>query len=56
MEFREWLESKGLGQSEFSRMFNIPLRTVQHWAEGDRKPPEYVIEMAEKIIESEKKR
>ena len=54
MDFKAWLNAKGMGQSEFARKFNIPLRTVQNWAGEQRNPPAYIIEMAEKILEYEK--
>lgn len=40
--FRTLLERMGLSQSECSRRFCIPLRTVQDWAGGRRTPPTYV--------------
>ena len=55
MNFKEWLKAHHLGQSEFARRFNIPLRTVQNWAGEQRNPPTYVIEMAEKILMYESK-
>ena len=51
--FREFLEQVHMGQSECSRRFGIPLRTVQSWAEGQRTPPRYLVEMMAKIIELE---
>lgn len=54
MDFKAWLQARGLGQSEFARKFNIPLRTVQNWAGEERNPPAYVIEMADKILQYEK--
>ena len=38
--------SAGLTQAEMSRIFEIPLRTIEHWEGGTRKPPAYV----EKLI------
>lgn len=35
----------GWTQQKFSDVLNIPLRTVQKWDIGERKPPEYVIEL-----------
>ena len=40
--FRDLLKAIGLTQTECSRRFEIPLRTVQHWAGGDRECPSYV--------------
>lgn len=35
----------GLSQSQFSKEFNIPIRTLQKWESGDRKPPDYIVEL-----------
>ena len=32
-----------LTQTKLSKELNIPLRTVQNWANEERKPPEYVV-------------
>lgn len=39
-----------VGQTELSRRFNIPLRTVQQWYAGDRKAPDYVVSMMEELL------
>lgn len=43
-------EAYGLSQTELSRRFNIPLRTVQDWHAGRRTPPDYVVEMMRTIL------
>lgn len=40
--FRELLGLMGLSQSECSRLFCIPLRTVQDWATDRHAPPPYI--------------
>ena len=40
--FSDFLSALGLTQTELSRRYSIPLRTVQHWAAGDRECPVYV--------------
>ena len=32
----------GLNQKQFAEHFQIPLRTVEEWEAGRRKPPEYI--------------
>lgn len=49
-------ERFSLTQSDFSRRFEIPYRTVQDWYSGRRVPPEYVITMIEKICSFEQLR
>ena len=50
---REICEEYNLSQTELSKRFLIPLRTVQNWHSGARKPPPYVVAMIEKILEKE---
>ena len=42
---RELCEAYGLSQTELSRKYDIPLRTVQDWYAGRRTPPSYVVRM-----------
>lgn len=42
-------EKTGMTQSEFAGKYNIPKRTLESWEMGERIPPEYVIELLEKI-------
>ena len=37
-------------QTELSRRFEIPLRTVQDWHAGRRTPPDYVALMLEELL------
>ena len=50
---RELCEEYGLTQTELSKRFGIPLRTVQNWHGGVRNPPPYVVAMLERILEIE---
>lgn len=43
----------GLSQAGFSEKYNIPKSTLQDWEHDRRIPPIYVVEMMEKLIESE---
>lgn len=38
---------------QFSEYFNIPYRTLQHWEAGDRKCPEYLLELIEYKLRKE---
>lgn len=40
--FRSFLDCMGLSQSECSRRFCVPLRTVQGWTLGERSCPPYI--------------
>lgn len=50
---KELRESTGLSQSKFAEKFHIPIGTLQHWEQGVRKPPEYVIYMIEVLIDND---
>lgn len=43
--FSALLAEHGLGQSEFSRLSGIPLRTVQGWCNGTRKPTDWQLSL-----------
>lgn len=43
----------GLNQSELSRRFDIPLRTIQDWHAGRRVPPAYVVNMMRELLRNE---
>lgn len=39
-----------ISQSELSRRYGIPLRTVQDWHSGIRTPPPYVVKMIDTLL------
>ena len=43
----------GLNRKEFAEHFGIPLRTVEDWEAGKRKPPEYIARLIEYRIKNE---
>lgn len=53
---RKICEQYGLTQAALAQRFGIPLRTVEDWATGKRKPPSYVVAMMERILELEKEK
>ena len=38
-----------MSQREFAEHFGLPIRTLQDWEQGRRKPPTYVLEMIKRI-------
>lgn len=60
MTFREMYVATKLTQKGFSKMFGIPLRTIEAWAGGKRTPPHYVLDLIEyrlrreNLLESDK--
>jgi len=37
-------------QAKFSDVYKIPKRTLEDWERGINKPPEYVVNLLEKLI------
>lgn len=40
----------GISRAEFSRRYNIPLRTLESWESEVRTPPEYVLNLLEESV------
>ena len=40
----------GVSRAEFSRRYNIPLRTLESWESEVRTPPEYVLQLLEESV------
>lgn len=40
----------GISRAEFSRKYNIPVRTLENWESGKTKPPEWCVEMIERVV------
>lgn len=53
MNIREMRAQLGDTQSEFSKRYHIPFRTVQNWETGMRKPSEYVADLLEQRIKED---
>lgn len=43
-KIKEIRNKSGLSQKDFAKRHNVPLRTLQHWEQGRRNPPQYVID------------
>ncbi len=43
MDIKDLRKELNMTQSEFGDMFGIPMRTIQEWESGRRKPPDYVL-------------
>ena len=53
MTIKKACEQYNVSQSALARRFGIPLRTVQGWYLGERKPPEYVVSMICELLQSD---
>lgn len=50
MNITEMRNYIGVSRAEFSRRYNIPLRTLESWEAGVRTPPEYVLDLLEESV------
>lgn len=53
MKIKDLRISSRMTQKQFAEYFNIPVRTIEDWEAGRRKPPEYVAELIRYKIEKE---
>ena len=44
----------GISRAAFSRKYNIPIRTLEDWDAGKKNPPDYVLDMLERIVNEDK--
>ena len=56
VSIKELCVAYGLSQTELSKKYDIPLRTVQDWHAGRRTPPSYVVNMLHKLLYMEAKK
>lgn len=50
---RSLIAASGMTQKAFAEHFSIPIRTVENWAAGIRKCPDYVISLIEYKLRGE---
>ena len=46
-------EDARLSRAAFARKYNIPLRTLESWASGEREAPDYVIDLLGRAVYSD---
>lgn len=49
MSIQELRAKTNLSQKQFAEYFEIPIRTVQEWEQGRKKPPDYIPKLLERI-------
>lgn len=49
MDIKELRKKMEMSQRQFSEYFGIPTRTIQCWEIGQRKPPDYIPKLLERI-------
>lgn len=40
----------GISRAEFSRRYEIPIRTLENWDSGVRQPPEWALKLLERAV------
>lgn len=53
MNIKEIRTKTNLSAQKFGDKYGIPLRTIQDWERGERKPPEYVVDLLNRVVEME---
>ena len=53
MNIKEIRSRTNLSAQKFGDKFGIPLRTIQDWERGERKPPEYVVDLLDRAVKME---
>lgn len=53
MEIKELRSRMEMSQRQFSEHFEIPIRTIQCWEIGQRKPPDYIPKLLERVWKAE---
>ena len=54
MDIKELRALTSLSQSKFANAVGIPVRTIQQWEQGERTPPEYVVNLIEYFLKKER--
>lgn len=52
MEFKKIRTAAGMTQKQLSEVTGIPVRTIQNWEGGQRKCPEYIVELVKFRLEN----
>ena len=55
MNIKEAREVAGLSRAEMSRLFEIPVRTLENWDAGKSSPPPYVEKLIVEKLETIRK-
>lgn len=53
MTIKELRAVTGMSQSQFADYLEIPVKTIQSWESGIRKPPVYINKLIERVITTE---
>lgn len=43
----------GVSRAEFSRRYKIPVRTLEDWDAGKRVPPDWTLDLLERVVRAD---
>ena len=55
LSIKDLRNATGLSQTKFADAYHIPVKNIQNWEQGARKPPTYLIYLLKRCIELDKK-
>lgn len=55
MTVLECRKMTNMSQSKFANYIGVPISTLQHWEQGYRTPPKYVVDLIHRVIKLELK-
>lgn len=55
VSIKDLRNATGLSQTKFADAYHIPVKNIQNWEQGARKPPSYVIYLLKRCVELDKK-
>ena len=50
---KEIREQTGMSRADFSRVYNIPVRTLEDWEAERRKCPDYVLKLLQRVVNTD---
>lgn len=50
---KELIKKTGLSQDRFAAAYGIPKNTVHNWCQGVNNPPEYLVRLLERVVETD---
>lgn len=56
LTFADLVKKAGTTTAKLAKRFRIPIRTAQHWASGDRTPPQFILLMMDELIDIDKQK
>lgn len=55
LSIKDLRNATGLSQTKFADAYHIPVKNIQNWEQGARKPPTYLIYLLKRCVELDKK-